>query len=371
MTLVADIIIIAIFMLIASLAIQKKSSWKSRLSVSTFKRSYERGFIAKAIHQFTPAKGSTRYRKLTKLIEDSFLNLDIKKLYFYKLISAICLSILVVAIVITNSQVEKMEIINRSNKLIYNMVGGELYKKIRLENVLPDVYKIKPFSMSQADALSKIQEILIIKSGVTNIPSSLASVVYETLFEMPSNIMFKAISGFFLSLAVGYWIPNVVLLVVVKIKSKRFDMEIQNLEMLLIVIGSVPNVTARDIIEELIKASNVFKPILNEFYREYLINTDEAYRNLFNKPINKDFERLMFTVRQIETSDKNLALTSLMTARESRKQSRRLLSEEWVKKKEFIALMSYLVVMGFLLKLIITPWLKEVSMITDITSMFK
>lgn len=370
MAIAVNLAFIAIVLLIVAIFMDKISIMVKKLSISNIRSSYNKGWVAKVISHFVPKASSNKQRWFKQVTEEAFINLKIEQLYFYKLSLALVIMILIILIEITNVQVEKAQIINETNNFVESIVGSEIAEIIRLDKVMREVNLGVILNSARVQAVEHIKETLIIMTGISALPENVSMIIYEGILNVNRSFSLNKLFFPIIGLIIGYWIPDLGLLIYAKARHRKFDTEVQNLEMLTLIIGGVPNITAKDIIEELLLNSRVFKSILHEFYKDYLIDRHMAYKSIMEKPINKDFEKVMHTIRQIETSDRTAALQALELSRESRRQSRRLSSEEWVKKKDFIALLLYIVVVIMLMRVVVMPWVKELNVFNQITNMF-
>ena len=126
--------------------------------------------------------------------------------------------------------------------------------------------------------------------------------------------------------------------------------------MLTIMVGSIENVTVKEILRILALNSKAFKPNFEKALLEYPIDFEQALINLGDSSKNKDFQALVSTLRQCATSDKYSALQTLQRRRISRKEYRKLMEEKKIENKMYIAFIMLVPILFFLAKLLLSPW---------------
>jgi hypothetical protein len=159
----------------------------------------------------------------------------------------------------------------------------------------------------------------------------------------------------FISMA-GFMIPNAVLEILKFIRYRAFDNEVIALEMLTILVGSVENITVKEILKILADNSKIFKKNFEKALLEYPADFEQALVNLGESSKNKDFQALISTLRQSATSDKYSALQTLQRRRISRKEYRKLTEEKRIEFKMYVGLVLLVPVLFFLAKLLLSPW---------------
>ena len=167
----------------------------------------------------------------------------------------------------------------------------------------------------------------------------------------PVTILFIVLASF-----VGFIVPDVYLTLARMIRYQSFDNEIIALEMLTILVGSIENVTVKEILRILSLNSKAFKKNFEKALLEYPIDFEQALINLGDSSKNKDFQALISTLRQCATSDKYAALQTLQRRRISRKEYRKLMEEKKIEAKMYIGFILLIPVLFFLAKLLLAPW---------------
>lgn len=326
-----------------------------------------------------PPAEDREYRKNERLISDSGYNISMRVLYLFKIVVPIVLLIIFLSIYFINKQVyvdaiikdrltESVDVLGTySDEESANEKAQTNEDKRDLEKAKKDTYEIMDNlvdtrllkSQDAITAKQKIQEALL-RSNLAD-----ESNVYYKTEEMYSKMMkvedakevnpVKIVFIVLFSL-VGFAIPNLYLTLARMIRYQSFDNEVIALEMLTILVGSIENVTVKEVLKILAMNSKAFKKNFEKALLEYPIDFEQALINLGDSSKNKDFQALVSTLRQCATSDKYSALQTLQRRRLSRKEYRKLMEEKKIETKMYIGFVLLLPVLFFLAKLLLSPW---------------
>jgi len=366
---VAVIILLVLFLLVLFIrqpqAIKMKSD-KFSLEELTFSPVFK-----KAINTLMPPAEEREYRQNERLISDSGYNISMRVFYLFKIITPIVILVCLLSIffinrntivdaIITEELVENVEVLGSTGTEEEKIDSKE--KKLLKESYNIVRTAITPDLLKTGDAVfvkQMIQEILVKNklASEANAPYDsndmyikLQKVEQAKKINPVTIILILAIS------LIGYYIPNVFLIMARLIRYQSFDNEVIALEMLTIMVGSIENVTVKEILKILALNSKAFKPNFEKALMEYPIDFEQALINLGDSSKNKDFQALVSTLRQCATSDKYSALQTLQRRRISRKEYRKLTEEKKIETKMYIAFIMLLPVLFFLAKLLLSPW---------------
>ena len=329
----------------------------------------------KIVDAIVPPAEDREYRKNERLISDSGYNISMRELYLLKVIIPIILMIVFLSVyfinrqvyveaIITDSMDKNIEVLGSSN---VNEKAQTSKEKRELDRAKKDTYDIvdnfvDTRILKSQDAIASkqaIQEALLRNNLATE-----SNVYYETeamynkmlRVEEAKKIDFVKIFFIILVSLAGFAIPNLFLTLARMIRYQSFDNEVIALEMLTILVGSIENVTVKEILRILSLNSKAFKKNFEKALLEYPIDFEQALINLGDSSKNKDFQALVSTLRQCATADKYSALQTLQRRRISRKEYRKLMEEKKIETKMYIAFIMLIPVLFFMAKLLLSPW---------------
>jgi len=337
-------------------------------------------FIKKIIDNVLPKETEKEYRVCERLISDSGFKVSMRVVYFYKLLIPIVLLTLMLSIYFINKNAIIDEII--SGQLTQEVSGmgavpekqtkTQIENKQKQEQASRDTYQIITNLVDTRVLKNKdsIQAKLAIQEAIIEnkvvVEGSVDSAVSDFYTKMIQVEAAKEVSPltmmfiFIVALA-GFMVPNAVLATSRFLRYQAFDNEVIALEMLTILVGSIENITVKEILKILEKNSKVFKGNFEKALLEYPIDFEQALINLENSSKNKDFQALISTLRQCATSDKYAALQTLQRRRISRKEYRKLMEEKKIETKTYIGLVLLIPVLFFLAKLLLAPWSQMIT----------
>ena len=362
---ILGLLFLAVLSIRPSQAIKMKSD-KFSLEELTFSPVFK-----KAINALMPPAEEREYRQNERLISDSGYNISMRVLYLFKIVTPIVILICLLSVlfinrntivnaIITDQMVENVDVLGStgSEEEKLNRQEEQLLKEsfvIVTKSVTPDMLK----SENVVFVKQMIQEILVREKLASESDAPYASSkMYEKIQKVEQAKKINPVT-IILILAIsllGYYIPNVFLILARLIRYQSFDNEVIALEMLTIMVGSIENVTVKEILRILAINSKAFKPNFEKALMEYPIDFEQALINLGDSSKNKDFQALVSTLRQCATSDKYSALQTLQRRRISRKEYRKLIEEKKIETKMYIAFIMLLPVLFFLAKLLLSPW---------------
>lgn len=331
--------------------------------------------LNKIINVLMPAAEEREYKKMERLISDAGVNLSMKVLYLLKFVVPIIIFIVLVSVFLMNRSVMIDAIITGQMNESVNIIGSSKKnntltnaEKRDRERANKDTYAIvdklfkSKISNAQKDMVmikKAVEEVLIennmaSKNNAPNVVEREIERYYKVKEAEKINPM--AIVIILLLSLVGYYFPNVYLIISRMIRHQSFDNEIISLEMLTIMVGSIESVTVKEILRILSLNSKAYKANFEKALLEYPIDFEQALINLGSSSKNKDFQALVSTLRQCATSDKYSALQTLQRRRISRKEYRKLIEEKKVETKMYIAFVMMIPILFFIVKLLLSPW---------------
>ena len=367
---IAIIVILVLFLLI--LLIRQPQSVKVKNDKFSLEELTIHPVFKKAIDGLMPPVEDREYRQNERLISDSGVNISMRVLYLFKIVTPIVLLICFLSIyfinrsirvnaIITDEIVETVDVLGASN---VNESAQTNSEKREMERAKKDTYEIvenlvDTRVLNTKDSLTVkllIQEVLT-NNELPNSPTDVTN-MYNKLVDVQNarKISFVTLIIILMLSLVGYYIPNGYLILSRLIRYQSFDNEVIALEMLTIMVGSIENVTVKEILRILSLNSKAFRPKFEKALLEYPIDFEQALINLGDSSKNKDFQALVSTLRQCATSDKYAALQTLQRRRISRKEYRKLMEEKKIETKMYIGFIMLIPVLFFLAKLLLSPW---------------
>lgn len=370
---VAAIIILVLTLLV--LCIRQPQQGKMKNDKVTLEMLSYSPIFKKAVDAIIPPAEDREFRKNERLISDSGYNMSMRTLYFLKLVIPIMLLIVFLSIYFINREVYVDAVITDNLTKTVDVLGSSdvnekentSEQKSELEQAKRDTYDvINSFVDKQ---ILKSEDAIAAKQAIQEafLKNNLAteSDVYYQTEEMYNKMLrveeakkINPVTIIFIVLAslVGFIAPDIFLTLARMIRYQSFDNEIIALEMLTILVGSIENVTVKEILRILSLNSKAFKKNFEKALLEYPIDFEQALINLGDSSKNKDFQALISTLRQCATSDKYAALQTLQRRRISRKEYRKLMEEKKIETKMYIGFILLIPVLFFLAKLLLSPW---------------
>ncbi len=367
---IAIIIVLVLFLLI--LLIRQPQSVKVKNDKFSWEELTLHPMFKKAIDSLMPPVEDREYRQNERLISDSGVNISMRVLYLFKIITPIVLLICFLSIyfinrsirvnaIITDEIVETVDVLGASD---VNESAQSNADKREMERAKKDTYEIvenlvdtRVLNTSDSLAVKLLIQEILTKNELPNSPTDVTN-MYNKLIDVQNarKISFVTLIIILMISLVGYYIPNGFLILSRLIRYQSFDNEVIALEMLTIMVGSIENVTVKEILRILSLNSKAFKPNFEKALLEYPIDFEQALINLGDSSKNKDFQALVSTLRQCATSDKYAALQTLQRRRISRKEYRKLMEEKKIETKMYIGFIMLIPVLFFLAKLLLAPW---------------
>jgi len=367
-----NILVIAIIILTTGIFIGDAKSFKQSMGAVNKIKKYIIKSIDELAMKLVPKSGSKKSMLLSRTIDKAFLSIRIAHYYRYKIICSIAAGIIIGSIFITNVVSYRIQSIQEVDIVLANVLVNNTMSRVGYREIVSGLDVRRVLNLTREEAVDYISRKIRVLTAVEERQVGASEIVLNELsqslniFEIFTPYLLWVVGG----MAVGYILPNMYIATISRSRYKKFDSEIQNMEVIVLTLGSVPSITVRDIIGELTINSRLFKEILGEFNKTYILNRDSAYKEMLEKPISKDLEKLIVSLRQMETSDRDLALSALERSRENRKQVRRTLSEEWTQRKELICLVMYIIVFVAILQVVMFPWVRELGVFNQINTIF-
>lgn len=370
---VAAIIILVLTLLV--LCIRQPQQGKMKNDKVTLEMLSYSPIFKKAVDAIIPPAEDREFRKNERLISDSGYNMSMRALYFLKLVIPIMLLIVFLSIYFINREVYVDAVITDSLTKTVDVLGSSdvnekentSEQKGELEQAKRDTYDVVNSFVDKQ--ILKSEDAIAVKQAIQEafLKNNLAteSDVYYQTEEMYNKMLrveeakrINPVTIIFIVLASlgGFIAPDIFLTLARMIRYQSFDNEIIALEMLTILVGSIENVTVKEILRILSLNSKAFKKNFEKALLEYPIDFEQALINLGDSSKNKDFQALISTLRQCATSDKYAALQTLQRRRISRKEYRKLMEEKKIETKMYIGFILLIPVLFFLAKLLLSPW---------------
>lgn len=371
---IAAIIILTLFLLV--LFVRQPRAVKVRSDKFSLEELTYSPAFKKAINSLMPAAEEREYRQNERLISDSGVNISMRVFYLFKIVVPVVLLIIFLSIffinrqiridaIITDQVVENVDVLGTNTEV--NKSEKTNAEKREEEQAKKDTYEIMENLvdtrlLKTQDALTAkqvIQEVMLRNHLTTesDAPYDVTEMYNKMLkVEDAKKISFVSIIFILMLSLVGYYVPNAYLIMSRLIRYQSFDNEVIALEMLAIMVGSIENVTVKEVLRILSLNSKAFKPNFEQALLEYPVDPEQALINLGDSSKNKDFQALVSTLRQCATSDKYSALQTLQRRRISRKEYRKLMEEKKIETKMYVAFIMMIPVLFFLAKLLLSPW---------------
>lgn len=376
LSLVIALIILCIIFLIL-LYVKQPQATKLKVENFTIEGLTYSPAIKKIIDFIMPKENEKEYRVCERLISDSGFNISMRSVYFFKLIIPLALLIIVFSIYFINKNLVVNEIMSGGLEQTVGVMGSSNTSAKNVKNqqkkaeasrntyiVMENLIDTRILKKKNAvDAKLAIQEAIIenkiaVEGGIENAVNDFYNkmIQVENAKEVsPLTVLFLLI----ISLC-GFMVPNAVMATSRFLRYQAFDNEVIALEMLTILVGSIENITVKEILKILERNSKVFQKNFEKALLEYPIDFEQALINLEDSSKNKDFQALISTLRQCATSDKYAALQTLERRRISRKEYRKLTEEKKIETKTMVGLVALVPVLFFLAKLLLAPWIQKI-----------
>lgn len=372
----ALIIILVIFLIMISF--NKPKAGRLRNDTFTLESlTYSPG-ISKVVDVLIPKSDDKEYKNVMRLISDSGINVSIRVVYFMKLIIPLILIIIALSIYFTNREMIVESIILETNTKKIDVFADAVAEngnqelnskeKREREQAKKDMFEIMDnyisykilAEMPELEAKTEISKALMDAGAATQVSAAYeASNLYNKALEVYEARKVNIVTILFILMfgMCGFMVPNLYLEGSKFIRYQAFDNEVIALEMLTILVGSIENITVKDILKILAQNSKVFQKNFEKCLAEYPADFELALNNLANSSKNKDFQSLVSTLRNCATSDKYAALQVLQRRRLSRKEYRKMQEEKKIETKMYIGFILLMPVLFFLAKLVMTPWM--------------
>ncbi|APF25346.1 MULTISPECIES: hypothetical protein [Clostridium] len=325
----------------------------------------KRTIIGKCATKIAPKKNTKEYLKDIKLLQKSLLDIDLISFYSLKIVTIIVVSMFAILIFSTNTILSQEKIYN--NVIYPEYAKTSIYNNpaVRKENIKLVTKYIKNIDdKNSADA--KIQVILIKKGGISPQDApKISAVVINDLTKINHLYSLKRLLLYLIIVISSFFIPDIILFTIANIRKEEIKKEELYLINLLAVIGSNLNITAQGLMTILTNNAKYLKPLLQKFQMAYYINRTEAY-NLFMLDKDKQaISKIINLLRQIEDSNKELALNNIKKYNENIDKIRKLEYQNKIENKEGLILLLFTIGTVLLMMLIVNFAVSSVNQVQN------
>ena len=310
--------------------------------------------IGKLARKVTPKEGSKDDVKLTEKINQSLCTLDTIDITALKILSILATIILSASVCFTNVSLNTNKIYNTpvstaygktsiyNNPLLREKNVTLVKKNIGLKNISDD-------TVSLENTKKVLQEVGAVETTDIN---KIANITIKDILQIQKNYSLSKIMIYVLIAFSGMWLCDLSMHIYFYVRNNRITEESTKLMNILTIVLSTSVIPTNAIITMLIDNSKYLKDILQKFFIAYMVNSDEAYNLYLIKTGNRNFEKLIGMIKQIEESDQEEAIKNIRNQNENLKVLKRLDFENVMQKKDGIALIIITIGVLFLIKFI-------------------
>lgn len=339
-----NLIIISIFLLAISFYITyfSKKSHGNFITESKFFK----------LH-IVPKEDSKEYKKIHSLLENSYTNLTLYYFYSIKVITLSIAIILSLLIFVTNTSIKKQQYF-QSNSINVSSLNSSSSAKVREQNfkVIKAHVSLSTIAENDTKSQSIVKNILLKYGNTNNVNDDTVLAIKDISHIKDLYSPLRMLKYGFFAL-IGFFIPELLLIGFNKVKSKKMNDEVYNLMNLITIICSNPNVSTVSLLHSLVNNSNYLSNLMRKFETSYLVNRESAYENFLSDSKMKPISKIVSLLRQIENSDRTMALKNIARNNENLEKIKKVSYENKVEQKEGVLLLLFAGGVIFLLKIII------------------
>lgn len=304
---------------------------------------------------------SRRYRFSQNVISKSETEMSVHALYLLKLVSLTVVTITALLVSFTNSDVVKLSIISKPQE------GFQLFQDVRSQDYARNaalykavVGRIGEDALKKLDKTGKLEEIkkvlpALMGTGEREIIEEKAADIektYDAVLKI-SPIDFQII----ILILSSFWFPELVLLIKRLLLGNKYRKEVIKLENIFELLGSIRSFKTIDIIEEMAKASRVYRKHLESCRELFKTEKEQSLEVLKVSVKNSRFSRLVDILRVYSMTDKKLALQIIERHRLEKEEEILLTAEEDIDLVDLIAFISIVPILLQLANLLLKPML--------------
>jgi hypothetical protein len=318
------------------------------------KNLFKSKLLRKIIGKILPKRKDREYKILDNLLVKSSLDMDMIDLYAIKTTAFVAASLLLFMVFITNTQVKQRQVFETPVYSTYSQSDFHNNPSTRLKNFNLMKVHVDITGINNNDAGFEAVKSVLSKYGDVDSDrlNDSASVILKDAVSLKPLYSVSRKIKYGLWAVVFFFVPDLLLKLYSIVIVRKKEEEVYSLVNLLVMVGSNPNVTSRNMLKALIDNSNYLKPYLVEFETNYLVGRDAAYEKFLNDERYKCISKIISALRQVEESDKISTVHNLKSGNESIEKSRKLNFENKVEKKEGIAFVIFVVGVCILVKII-------------------
>ena len=304
------------------------------------------------------------YKKAYKLLIRAESSLSVQALYLLKLVSLILIAIIVLLIRHTNVDLTRQAIIAKPSYGISAFTGHvteDYAKNVELYGTI--LKKIGEQNIKKLDdniILEKVRKVLpeILKTSDYNIIEEQAGFFLTTYRQVSRVTLFDWWS--IITIILSFWLPEGFLLVKRLLLTSMYRKEIIKLENIFELLGSVQSIKTIDILNEMAKASNIYKKHLICCIEQFKTEKEEALESLKAAVHSTKFSRLVDVMRVFSLTDRKVAMQILERNRLEQEEDLLITAEEDIDAVDLIAFISIVPVVWLLINLLLKPMLDTI-----------
>lgn len=304
------------------------------------------------------------YRKTHKMLTRAESNLSVQALYLLKLISFILAATVVLFIRYTNVDLARQAIKAKPDYGISIFTGSgtkDYAKNIELyETILKKIGKQDIKKLDDSIIMEKVRKVLpeILKSSDNNTIEEQANIFLTTYKRVRSITLFDWWSV--ISIIFSFWLPEGFLMVKRLLLVNMYRKEVIKLENIFELLGSVNSLKTSDILNEMAKASSIYKRHLLYCIEHFKTGKEEALESLKAAVHSTRFSKLVDVMRVFSLTDRKLAMQILERNRLEQEEDLLITAEEDVDMADMIAFISIVPVVWLLINLLLKPMLDTI-----------
>lgn len=248
------------------------------------------------VDAFKPESHTKRYRKNTELIRDTNSYLTIEWLYVNKLTYAFVFTILTVLLIINMNLIDSKAAYNRISDDFMAMGQLSAEDELAAQEVLKmdreyiDKYKDK--QVTKEELKEELQREA--EENGSEVDASAVDRIYNKIDTINNSYLkFWHVALAIVVGVIGYYVPNLALMIKNNIRSMEKENEIMQFQSIILMLMHIDRVDVQTILEWLCRFSYAFREPIATCLNNYEAGAEIALEELKDAVPNKDFKRIV------------------------------------------------------------------------------
>lgn len=303
------------------------------------------------------------YRKAEKTLIRAESCLSVQGLYLLKFISLILITIMVLLIRYTNVDLTRRAIKAKPYGIsVFTGNEAKDYEKnIEIyEKTLKEIRDQNIKKLDDSVTMEKVRKVLpkILKTGDYNTIEDQTGIFLTTYRQVNDVTLFDWWS--IIVILLSFWLPEGFLLVKRLLLINMYRKEVIKLENIFELLGSVCEIKTLDVLNEMAKASNIYKKHLVRCMEQFKTEKEDALESLKIAVHSVRFSKLVDVMRVFSLIDRKVAMQILERNRFEQEEDMLITAEEDVDAVDLIAFISIVPVVWLLINLLLKPMLDTI-----------